>query len=77
MKCLIENCPRKADTRGLCKVCYTSAGKNITKGIVHSWEFLEDLGMALPLSKRSPPPRAPFSIELARKMKEAAAKKHG
>lgn len=47
-KCLINNCTREAKTRGLCKMCYTSASNSIKRGKVHSWEQLIELGLALP-----------------------------
>lgn len=71
MKCLVENCPHNAKTRGLCRNCYGMAGKHIRNGIIHSWGYLEDIGMALPVVRKKPLPRAAFMVMLnKRKPKE-------
>lgn len=51
MKCLVEGCVRQADTRGMCKACWTVATRRIKEGEVASWEFLESIGMALPRTR--------------------------
>lgn len=50
MNCLIEFCPRKAKTRGLCASHYQVLSSKVSKQEL-TWFQLEQCGMALP-SKR-------------------------
>jgi hypothetical protein len=47
MKCLVPNCERPVETRGLCASCYQAARKKVVRG-VFTWKQLEEKGWALP-----------------------------
>ncbi len=63
MACLIKGCENTTTvTRGLCRRCYSAAQIGIKEGTVHSWEYLEEIGMALPRRvKGQYAARSPFS----------------
>lgn len=52
-KCLINDCQKLLQSRGLCLTHYAYASYRIFKGIIQSWEELEKKGMALPLRKKN------------------------
>ena len=60
-KCIIQDCGREVLVRGLCDACYQNANKRILKGEIHSWQFLEEHGLSLPLPKRKVVETSPFT----------------
>lgn len=70
MQCIVDGCNREAHTRGLCRRDYSSAHALIKSGKVHSWEYLEEIGAALPFVDQRHAPRSLFSKFIAKKKKE-------
>lgn len=50
--CLITNCQKPMQSRGLCLNHYAYASYRIYKGVIQSWEELEKKGLAFPLKSR-------------------------
>lgn len=50
MRCAIEGCDRKANTRGLCRSCYHTALRLVQAGETN-WDDLEKAGLCGPLMR--------------------------
>lgn len=52
-QCLIKDCGRPAETRGVCKSCYVHARVLVISGD-STWEELEQLGLVRPAHRHAP-----------------------
>lgn len=67
--CITKNCGKQAKSRGLCKNCYTSASNAVKRGLVPSWDFLEEQGLVLAATGSQ---KSAFTVALEDKLKEAS-----
>jgi hypothetical protein len=51
--CMVDQCKRPADTRGVCKSCYVHARVLVLSGET-SWAELESMGLVMPAHKHAP-----------------------
>jgi hypothetical protein len=74
--CMVEQCNRPAETRGVCKSCYAHA-RILVLGGDSTWQELESLGLVMPAHKHPTknPLKAAFLAAIEKR--EAAAKHSG